>query len=825
MMIIEYSLSLNKEEEKKSYVANIKDSNCSIGLLINRINDECNEILEKSIKIPTFFVDFPLIGSEKFNFPFYINSHYFYPNEPRSWIVLKKESKAKYNKELFESSLKLIIELFQYAIEKNWKNCHYLASNSIPMNVDEEWFINSILKPYRKIILSSKIVENEFGELIELKESIFPFDKNQELIFKLRKLLFPFFKERIVKNDKNYIDFWYKVLSDEKWENSNGNELNYSISDLLKKLSKLNNLKNLMQSISLNDNEALKLINKILKFISNKYDNFQKNIFFSENSFIPNQLENFYKKEDLKEDDQIPKEIKDIMFYELNQNIRSCLLHTKINPKFLHLEKKVKIDDVGEKINDLISENYYDKKSNTHKFKAKNWNAIYRLLSLIPVKNDNSMNQSFWKFALSYSKFVSSQSTFIENKSVNFWIVAQKTLLCHIYEQLENTNSLKDMISNMNSNYITCDNELIEWLNKFYEFYKNINKNNSEFFPNQKGKFCLIENLKFDQTEKLNKEDENKNVHSLNSFFLKNIHDKLLNVEIANSFLHNGIKSEYVPSILPIMNKRDLTLKIDNFVKKNFESVIKNNNCEIIDLFQHYELIKDESKRCFFLPNFHNERTEIMMKIFLDDEKKNEMCSLIRAKNLNVLVKAVEFGIEEKDLEILEKIKKFPELFEKNFYKTVQEIEKNSLITESNKLEMLVNNCISNEEQFLFLFENSKTIPTLEDYLYIKRLIERSINNVKNLIMNNENYNLDYWKVDINSKNLNIIHGVKKLGNDIIIVIRPTDRGYVKFHDELEIESLKHHNCEFWGDNGQKTRIITLGSIIEDNELNKFKVF
>ena len=34
--------------------------------------------------LPNIFVDFPLVGSESFEFPLIINSHLFNPNEARS---------------------------------------------------------------------------------------------------------------------------------------------------------------------------------------------------------------------------------------------------------------------------------------------------------------------------------------------------------------------------------------------------------------------------------------------------------------------------------------------------------------------------------------------------------------------------------------------------------------------------------------------------------------------------------------------------------------------------------------------------------------------
>jgi hypothetical protein len=51
-------------------------------------NDGKYSILPKDNTMPTLFADFPLIGSESIEIPFYINSHIFWPNEERSSIIL-----------------------------------------------------------------------------------------------------------------------------------------------------------------------------------------------------------------------------------------------------------------------------------------------------------------------------------------------------------------------------------------------------------------------------------------------------------------------------------------------------------------------------------------------------------------------------------------------------------------------------------------------------------------------------------------------------------------------------------------------------------------
>ena len=66
--------------------------------------------------MPTLFADFPLIGSENFNYPCSINSHLFWPNEPRSSIALKYSIHAELNKKILVEVVELHKRIFEIAL-------------------------------------------------------------------------------------------------------------------------------------------------------------------------------------------------------------------------------------------------------------------------------------------------------------------------------------------------------------------------------------------------------------------------------------------------------------------------------------------------------------------------------------------------------------------------------------------------------------------------------------------------------------------------------------------------------------------------------------
>jgi hypothetical protein len=81
----------------KTYILGSQDNWTAIATEIIETRDGKHILVPNSPKLPTLFADFPLIGSENFQYPCYINSHLFWPNEERSNIVLEHGSHSKIN--------------------------------------------------------------------------------------------------------------------------------------------------------------------------------------------------------------------------------------------------------------------------------------------------------------------------------------------------------------------------------------------------------------------------------------------------------------------------------------------------------------------------------------------------------------------------------------------------------------------------------------------------------------------------------------------------------------------------------------------------------
>ena len=100
-------------------------------------------------------------------------------------------------------------------------------------------------------------------------------------------------------------------------------------------------------------------------------------------------------------------------------------------------------------------------------------------------------------------------------------------------------------------------------------------------------------------------------------------------------------------------------------------------------------------------------------------------------------------------------------------------------------------------------------------------MIERSISNVFNKLKLNDNYVLpdtvEEWK---ENKLSDTVFFVEKEGDEVIIVIRPSDGNKIIFYEDKELSVLESKDCELWTDNGAEVREFTLGDILREANIS-----
>ncbi|MEC0300608.1 sacsin N-terminal ATP-binding-like domain-containing protein [Peribacillus frigoritolerans] len=161
--------------------------------------------------------------------------------------------------------------------------------------------------------------------------------------------------------------------------------------------------------------------------------------------------------------------------------------------------------------------------------------------------------------------------------------------------------------------------------------------------------------------------------------------------------------------------------------------------------------------------------------------------------------------------------------------KIAEKVERNGIDMEG--LDELINNqqqiknILANPqldlEQIRALLKHVVT-STPEMRKYFEALLERSVSNVYSYLKKSQRYSLpttlEEWKANQYTET---IFPIKKDGNELTVVIRPTDGNQIIFYSEGELEVLDSTEYELWTDNGTEQKIITLGDLLKTTGITK----
>lgn len=130
------------------------------------------------------FKEFPLIGTENFNLPVFIQHINFRPTEPRDGIVTKKEDEVKeeFTPDINRSCLidfkEEYLKFLEMLISSEVDNLHYLVLSGLPNEsksyTGKDWYLEKIQKPLRELLITKDIISPVLGEKIKIAEAKFP---------------------------------------------------------------------------------------------------------------------------------------------------------------------------------------------------------------------------------------------------------------------------------------------------------------------------------------------------------------------------------------------------------------------------------------------------------------------------------------------------------------------------------------------------------------------------------------------------------------------------------------------------------------------------
>ncbi|GAA0740476.1 sacsin N-terminal ATP-binding-like domain-containing protein [Gaetbulibacter jejuensis] len=212
--------------------------------------------------LPKLFCDFPLIGTENFNFPMVVNSFDFNPLTERNGIWLKKENddEVAENQSLLLKAYQLYKDLMEKLSESNYSQFYNVIETKIP-NVEylnKEWFQKEIQTPMREFLMDLSIVELESGNKKAIKDIWFPLKEySKDVKRKLWKYNYDLFPECVPK-EKHLIGW-----SDKSW---NGWE-SLSYEELAKDLATKEKIEELKKSFEEDEEKTFEWLNEVREFL------------------------------------------------------------------------------------------------------------------------------------------------------------------------------------------------------------------------------------------------------------------------------------------------------------------------------------------------------------------------------------------------------------------------------------------------------------------------------------------------------------------------------------------------------------------------------
>jgi len=447
--IIDYSeyeeVCISIIDELKSSNSKVKNfivkSKNDIQQLIETIDFSTYELVPNAENTPFIYRDFPLIGTEKFYFPFVLNGKTFNPTERRDSIYLNGNSnKVNQNKLLLENAIDFSLEFVDYLISKNAKNLYTVCLSSLPNydfdsddseNDSKDWYVESVQKKYRQHLVDKKIVRHK-DKNCALSDVRFP-TSNEHDYPELRNLITEYLGETKVPMDEEQ-EKWIYFLGPENEMTTWGLELDYGLLDLVNDLDGLDNISDFTAST-----DVYSWLNRLYKALKDLDQSTLHNSY----KLVPNHYGEFKRLptlwiEEVSENDQafLPDPYLDLL-KSLGEDWPKDLIHREINIlKKAHQKKSM--SDLNTAINSIF---------NQESFLQKEHSLAY-LLRAHSIVSPNSKEDSFQRSILDIANaFFKKELKLVRNEYASKYNleIVHRLLIQSINNQIEKTENLSNL--------------------------------------------------------------------------------------------------------------------------------------------------------------------------------------------------------------------------------------------------------------------------------------------------------------------------------------------------------------------------------------------
>lgn len=352
-----FKSSIQITDKPTKHFITYRKSNLSLSVEVKSFEEL--ELVEHFGKTPNLYRDFPLVGSEKFYFPYIINGFRLHPTEDRDGIPIHSESAPDHmeNRALIDEAFLAAQELTSYLIQHKAKNLYVCAYSRLPdekwTKKSKEWYTN-LQTEYRRFLSESTVVETEFRNKVNLEHVVIPRfgDRDNDNLKFYDTIIQLVGTNKVPARD--ILLSWIKSIGPKNELETWGREIEYSLDNALKSLHETKSLDKLSEILG-DQIDTMDWLNDLYAFIIE----FKKTEAFAEYAIIPNQ-EGFFQKltpdtlylED--SNSSIPDEFLDILD-RLGDNWREKLIHRGVMLLGQNIDKRG-LPLVSNRINELISD-------------------------------------------------------------------------------------------------------------------------------------------------------------------------------------------------------------------------------------------------------------------------------------------------------------------------------------------------------------------------------------------------------------------------------------------------------------------------------------
>ncbi|CDW79062.1 histidine kinase [Stylonychia lemnae] len=658
------------------------------------------EFVEKSIEVPNFFVDYPLIGSENLNFSVVFNSHLFYPNEKRSGISLEKGPKAMVNREIMQECQKLFDQFLDYVIKNKFTGMHCLRLQLDKNQVICNFLKDILIKPIIKKFVAQPIIESQVG-FINLKQALFPnIEKasietgDKDKLMQLWEILSKIYSSQgyLIKKDFDYIKSWIQVFEDPDWKIHLDQKNKININEAIAQVQIAKTIDGIKQQHGLTYTDVQDLMKKLYEYINQHYSSYQLKSLIQSYSIFVNQNGNLCKCEDLHLDNDIEEIYKDIV-KGYGYNLRGKLLSKDFNVPFEKDFKNYFFYTLESEITDSIKSSLnYLKECKQNNKKSLGYKNKY---SIAPVKRPTKLSLSY----LSSIEELSFRILGLERRQVQVYNSLFTGQITQQQKEDEQRKQLIDLLSmtalhanikiqvatnipqtardismdvicfNIRRIILSCTNkielisklsiksDIYEFLNSFYTIVKERCKPSSakklidfQIFLNQNDKFFrfaknLMQSQKQVTINQLEEDEKVGNKQGIKDILLiylqlKDMTLNNLNEKIIHSSLSENAEKMMIGSnSKEYLKCKDICLEVDQILVKNCsqKDYLRKNEQLIMKFDRLYlSTFKEQHNQSLF-PQYTKERKEIIVGLRQQGEMQEIMFEIYENEQQNLL--------------------------------------------------------------------------------------------------------------------------------------------------------------------------------------------